>query len=354
MNFHNRSLFLFLIALISIFTFGTCLLSIFFFYFGIYSPSTSTQQISPISTSTRPNQTSITIQDTPTSYAISPTISPTSVRIDESTSTQGAVIQDGWCVPWNSESTYAKVIEVIDGITIKVKIDDMNHIVRYIGIAIPEEDLAFNAGERSKNKNKSLVLGKKILLIRDKEDKDSEGNLLRYVIVDAIFVNHTMIESGFALVDSQPPNISCDTLFAYSEINAINRQIGLWLPESTATRTIPTKTPLSLSSGNVAITYISPEGKGWKQPDEFVEIKNQDDQIIQLKNWTLKDSDNHIYHFPPYTIIPGQYCRIYTNIYDPSTCGFSWNKYSGIWSDDGECAYLYDSFGSLISTLCNE
>jgi len=318
------------------------------------SPMLTSSNLSPISTSATPNQTPIIIQDTPTSVAISPTISPTNVYIDEPTSTLEAVIQDAWCVPWNSESTYAEVVEVIDGITIKVKINDTNHIVRYIGIAIPEEDLAINAGEQAKNKNTSLVFGKKVLLIKDRKDKDTEENLLRYVIVDAIFVNHTMIESGFALADSQPPNISCDTLFAYSEINAINRQLGLWLPERTATRDIPTKTPLPLSSGNVTITFISLEGKGWKQPDEFVEIKNQDNLSIQLNNWTLEDSDNHIYHFPPYTILPGQYCRIYTNMYDSSTCGFSLNKYSGIWSDDGECAYLYDSVGFLISALCIE
>jgi len=299
------------------------------------------------------------IPSTPTPAAITPQVSistnsPTPPHLLLPSTTPAPVMQDSWCVPWNTDSTTARVIEVIDGAHIKVLLNQKIQIVRYIGIQTHGEEFTSDAWYLSKNENEKYVNDKTVLLIMDKKDKDQENNLLRYVISDATFVNLALIENGYAIAESQPPNISCDNIFAFSEINAIHNKKGIWSPTATPTREVPTLTSTPLKSGDIIITFISYVGKGWKQPDEFVEIKNQSDQTISLENWTLRDIQDHIFYFPAYNMLPGQYCRIYTNYFSPTTCSFSFDKPSGIWSDDGECAYLYDGDGNHIHTFCYE
>jgi competence protein ComEC len=126
-------------------------------------------------------------------------------------------------------------------------------------------------------------------------------------------------------------------------------------PTSTSTSTsTPTSTPTQgvVTTGNVVITYIYYNGAGSLEPDEYVEIRNDDSRSIQLYNWTLRDIANHIYTFPSYIMIPGQVCRVYTNEYHPEWCGFDYGHGSAIWNNTGDCAYLRDATSTLIDDYC--
>jgi phosphatidylserine/phosphatidylglycerophosphate/cardiolipin synthase-like enzyme len=129
-------------------------------------------------------------------------------------------------------------------------------------------------------------------------------------------------------------------------------------PTSTPTDTpTPTNTPTAMptsdppSTGTVVITDIFYDGvEGSQEPDEYVEIRNDDSVAIQLQNWTLRDEANHAFTFPSYLMQPGQTCRIYTNENHPEWCGFSYGSGSAIWNNSGDCADLRDSSGSTIDT----
>ena len=126
-------------------------------------------------------------------------------------------------------------------------------------------------------------------------------------------------------------------------------------PSATPTYTpTPTRTPTQppQNTGNVVITYIFYNGAGDLEPDEYVEIRNDDNFPIQLANWTLRDIANHNYTFPNYIIQTGQICRIYTNENHPEWCGFNYGSATAIWNNDGDCAYLRDSFNTLIDEYC--
>ncbi len=128
-------------------------------------------------------------------------------------------------------------------------------------------------------------------------------------------------------------------------------------PQSTATTTktsTPTNTPTQPihNTGNVVITYIFYNGAGQYEPDEYVEIRNDDNFPIQLSGWTLRDMANHNYTFPSYVFQLGQICRIYTNENHPEWCGFNYGSTTAIWNNTGDCGYLRDSANTLIDQYC--
>jgi endonuclease YncB( thermonuclease family) len=262
------------------------------------------------------------------------------------------VALDSWCVPWNTESTRAQVQEVIDSVTIKVMIDGEVIPVRYIGIELPDYTEDPQIWNRAREENRELVEGRTLLLVSDRLDKDNEGRLLRYVMSDSIFVNRQLVDSGFAIAASSPPNISCDGIFQESETLARASGRGFWAPTPTPSRTIPTYTPTPVRSGDVVIVKISYKGTFWQEPEEYVEILNDGSQPVQLLDWTLSDIKHHVFFFPSFVLGPQQYCRIYTDLYLPKHCGFTYHSHSPIWENDGDCAYLRDADGVLIDEFC--
>jgi phosphatidylserine/phosphatidylglycerophosphate/cardiolipin synthase-like enzyme len=128
------------------------------------------------------------------------------------------------------------------------------------------------------------------------------------------------------------------------------------MPTNTPTPTdtpMPTDTPTPGSTGNIVITDIFYDGeKGRSEPDEYVEIRNDDTASIQMDGWTLRDESNHVFTFPAHMMQSGQTCRIYTNEDHPEWCGFSYGSGSAIWNNSGDCAELRDSEGTTIDTYC--
>jgi hypothetical protein len=107
-----------------------------------------------------------------------------------------------------------------------------------------------------------------------------------------------------------------------------------------------------VDTGNVVITHIHVDGAGRSEPDEYVEIRNDDSAPIQLSGWTLRDDANHVFTFPSHIMQPGDRCRVYTNEYHSVWCGFSYGSGSAIWNNTGDCAFLRNSLGSPIDTYC--
>ena len=132
------------------------------------------------------------------------------------------------------------------------------------------------------------------------------------------------------------------------------------VPQDTPTPTLsPTLSPtpgLTITpppiTGNIVITNIFYNGSGNTEPDEYVEIRNNDTFPIQLANWTLRDQANHIFTFPNFIIQVNQVCRIYTNQSHPEWCGFNYGYGTAIWNNTGDCGYLRNSNSTLIDDYC--
>jgi beta-lactamase superfamily II metal-dependent hydrolase len=89
-----------------------------------------------------------------------------------------------------------------------------------------------------------------------------------------------------------------------------------------------------------------------KEPDEYVEVVNQEAYPLNVAGWRLHDQDNKTYTFPSYLMAPGQTCRVYTNEDHPEWCGFNWGSSFAIWDNSGECGYLVDTSGSQVDEFC--
>lgn len=121
----------------------------------------------------------------------------------------------------------------------------------------------------------------------------------------------------------------------------------------TATRTpTATATQPPAGTGNVQITAIFADGDGANEPNEYVQIQNQDSISIQLNGWTLSDEANHVFTFPSFVIAPNQTCRVYTNESHPEWCGFNYQSGSAIWNNGGDCGTLRNGSNALIDQFC--
>jgi hypothetical protein len=132
-------------------------------------------------------------------------------------------------------------------------------------------------------------------------------------------------------------------------------QTGTPVPTTTPTPTLtptPTQTSPPPTTGNMNIFNIFADGAGSSEPDEHVDLRNDDNVPIQLAGWTLRDIANHVFTFPSYVIQPGEVCRVYTNEFHPEWCGFNYGSGSAIWNNPGDCAYLRNNQGQDIDTYC--
>ena len=291
---------------------------------------------------------------TPTLGLPTETWTPTPVLAEpiEPTTTVGPLVLDSWCVPFNTPTQLAPVVGIIDGVTIEVKIGEEIYPVRYIGLDMLDSAADPTVWTRMAEKNRELVEGKEVLLIQDETDIPYEGKLWRYVMVGGVFANLEMVQQGYAIASPIPPYTRCDPTFLQAEMSAVAAQRGLWAPGPTPTRTFPPPTATVATTGMMEIIRVSKRGTEWQEPEEYVEIRNSGEEPIQLLGWTLRDDQNHVFVFPSFVLGSGGFCRVYTNWYRPSSCGFSYFSPSPIWDDEGDCAYLKDALGNLISKFC--
>jgi endonuclease YncB( thermonuclease family) len=139
------------------------------------------------------------------------------------------------CIPANPRQT-GKVVSITDGDTIRVLLDQdgQTYPVRYIGIdtaemSPPGQTFAAEANAR----NTDLAYGKEAILVKDVTETDQYGRLLRYVIVDNVFVNYELVASGVAQTVSYPPDTACNPAFGQAQQQAVALHLGVWAPAPT-------------------------------------------------------------------------------------------------------------------------
>jgi hypothetical protein len=133
-------------------------------------------------------------------------------------------------------------------------------------------------------------------------------------------------------------------------------------PHPTDTPIPPTATPIPTATeqpqaqpaADVKVRRIFYDGKVPKvESDEYAEIVNQGTAAANLAGWRLNaGAPGQDFIFPDFVLEPGQACRVYTNEAHPETCGFSFNSGQAVWRNSGDCGYLYDASGALVSEYC--
>jgi micrococcal nuclease len=197
-----------------------------------FQATSTAQVIAQLTEAAKPTETPVPPTNTPlpTNTALPPTNTlppPTE---------QAAPMPDGFaCVPQNTERSIGLVTRVIDGDTIEVEIDGEPYKVRYIGMDTPESTTQIEPlGKEASEKNKELVDGQAIILVKDVSETDRYGRLLRYVFVGDMFINNELVRQGYATGATYPPDVACADTFRATEQEARSMQVGLWQPEPTS------------------------------------------------------------------------------------------------------------------------
>ena len=142
-----------------------------------------------------------------------------------------ADIPEAACIPYDLPQT-GLVVEIVDGDTIKVLLDSDGrvHSVRYLGADASEirGGGASSLGLQAMAHNTELTYGKQALLVRDITDSDVNGTLLRYVMVDGVFVNYALVSGGLARATAASPDTACLAALLAAEHQARAAGLGLW------------------------------------------------------------------------------------------------------------------------------
>lgn len=130
-----------------------------------------------------------------------------------------------------------RVVWVVDGDTIHVRVGPRLEKVRYIGVNAPEiphpEARGWReGGARAFALNRRLVARQTARLELDLGRRDTYGRLLAYVWVRRarrrLMANAEMIRRGFAQVMTIPPNVKYQELFLKFQREAREARRGLW------------------------------------------------------------------------------------------------------------------------------
>lgn len=107
------------------------------------------------------------------------------------------------------------------------------------------------------------------------------------------------------------------------------------------------------TSGSTSSVYISAlyVGAPREQPNqEYVKITNSGKTSVNLKGWKIKDEGaRHTYTFSSYTLKSKASVTLRSGKGKNSGSTLYWNKYSFIWNNEGDTAYLYNAQGKLVS-----
>jgi micrococcal nuclease len=128
----------------------------------------------------------------------------------------------------------AKVLRVVDGDTIRVRLGGRTERVRYIGVDTPESVKPGTPvqcfAKRAAAANAALVAGREVRLVGDVERRDRYGRLLAYVYrePDGAFVNAELVRDGYARTLTIAPNVAHSRQLAQLARAARESGRGLW------------------------------------------------------------------------------------------------------------------------------
>lgn len=223
------------------------------------------------------------------------------------------------------EPQIARVVEVVDGDTIRVEINGIIYPVRYIGIDTPESTTQIEPfGKEASQKNTELVSGQTVTMYRDISETDQFDRILRFVFVGDKFINYEMVKQGYAKAFRYPPDTSCADLFQQAQDEASAQGIGMWMAQATFEASAPAQTIIIIAVNKSA---------------EYVDIQNRSNQPIDLTGWRLDSEKGSQSCTLSGTIQPGATLRIWAMSGEGFSCGFGNN----IWNNsEPDPAVLYN------------
>jgi len=127
----------------------------------------------------------------------------------------------------------ATVQRVVDGDTFIALVGAHRYRVRLIGVNTPETVKPNTpvqcGGPEASAYAKHTLTGKQVRLVYDVERYDRYGRTLAYVYVGKTFFNLVLVQQGYAVVETVPPDVAHVAEFVAAQRAARAKRLGLWL-----------------------------------------------------------------------------------------------------------------------------
>jgi micrococcal nuclease len=123
--------------------------------------------------------------------------------------------------------TTARVVRVVDAVTIVVAFGGRQHTVRYLGVTSPG-----TVGRQATAANRALVAGRTVMLEADVTRTDRSGRLLRHVWLlkgqSWTLVTLELVRRGLATTATNSPDKRYASAYAAAERQARASHLGVW------------------------------------------------------------------------------------------------------------------------------
>lgn len=130
------------------------------------------------------------------------------------------------------QSQRARVVRVIDGDTVVVKVDRKRKTLRIIGIDTPEsvhpQKRVECYAKRASKVSRRRLLGKTVNLVYDVQQTDKYKRTLAYIELGRRDYGQWLLENGYARQLSIEPNTTRKKRYSESESTAKKQKRGLW------------------------------------------------------------------------------------------------------------------------------
>lgn len=125
-----------------------------------------------------------------------------------------------------------RVIEVVDGDTIRIDVGGRRETVRLLGVDTPETVHPRRPvgcfGPEAAGFTRSRLLGRTVRLSFDRVRRDAYGRLLAFVEADGRRFNDDLLAGGYARLLVIPPNGAHSRTMLERELDARRNARGLW------------------------------------------------------------------------------------------------------------------------------
>ena len=128
-----------------------------------------------------------------------------------------------------------KVIDNHDGDTLTVELNGKKEKVRLVGVDTAEIAQGY-WGEEARKYVENLTKGKTLKLETDIQERDMYGRILGYVFIDDKFLNLMLLEDGYAMLLTYPPNVKYVYKFTEAQKKAREAGKGIWNPKKGLTQ----------------------------------------------------------------------------------------------------------------------
>lgn len=241
------------------------------------------------------------------------------------------------------ENTWYPIGKIINNNTFEIIVGDHIEQVTFLSIDvvnINHEVLGDHIHEFIADK---LNSSKEVILSFDQEVRNESGQLLAVVkLRDGTNMNELLLETGYAKVLVQEPNIKMENVYKKHEQLAKTNKVGIWYDEhETSNEDVTLK---AAPYTGIRLTVV--------KEDQKAMISNYTSQDLDLSHWKLVSvAGNQIYIFEDLILEPGETVAVYARSMEriPESIHFYWGN-DLVWDlNEKESAELYNTNNELIA-----